>query len=77
MRQARIRQIRNWCLGAVAAVIAFVVYSAANAPTGVTAVEGWDLPGIGPTAEIQEHVALADFLGSPAVVNFFASWCDA
>ena len=58
-------------------MIAFVVYSAANAPTGVTGVEEWDLPAIGPTAETQDRVALADFRGSPIVVNFFASWCDA
>lgn len=46
--------------------------------TGVTtAVEAWVLPAMGSTAEQQDTVALADFAGTPTVVNFFASWCTA
>ena len=43
--------------------------------TGVTEVSGWDLPAMGGTADQQERVTLAEFSGSPTVVNFFASWC--
>ena len=43
--------------------------------TGVTTASGWDLPAMGPTADAQERVTLAEFSGTPTVVNFFASWC--
>ena len=76
-RAARRRQFRNWLFAmlAVGAIGVFVAYSAANAPTGVTDVEGWDLPAMGPTAESQDRVTLTEFAGTPTVVNFFASWC--
>jgi cytochrome c biogenesis protein CcmG/thiol:disulfide interchange protein DsbE len=43
--------------------------------TGVTDPASWDLPAMGPTAEVQDRVTLADYRGAPTVVNFFASWC--
>ena len=30
---------------------------------------------MGPTAELQDRVTLADYRGGPTVVNLFASWC--
>jgi len=48
-----------------------------GAPKGNTDPAEWDLPAMGPTAEVQERVALTDFRGTPTVVNFFASWCTA
>ena len=43
--------------------------------SGVSEPEAWDLPAMGATADTQERVTLAEFSGSPTVVNFFASWC--
>ena len=40
---------------------------------GVTDAAAWDLPAM----EGGGRVALADFSGTPTVVNFFASWCTA
>lgn len=76
-RQDRIRRIRNWSVAGMAAavVVGLIFYAGANAPTGTTDVEAWDLPALGPTADTQERVALADFRDRPTVVNFFASWC--
>lgn len=42
--------------------------------TGVVAAESWDLPVLG-DSEPAQRVRLADFDGTPTVVNFFASWC--
>ena len=44
---------------------------------GVTAVASWDLPALDEDANPEGRVRLADFRGTPTVVNFFASWCDA
>ncbi len=44
---------------------------------GVTAVASWDLPALDDDANPDGRVRLADFQGTPTVVNFFASWCDA
>lgn len=44
---------------------------------GVSDATAWDLPAMGPTAEVQERVTLAEHAGKPTVVNFFASWCTA
>ena len=43
--------------------------------TGVVAAESWDLPALGDN-EPAQRVRLADFDGTPTVVNFFASWCE-
>ena len=43
---------------------------------GVTAAEAWDLPALDEDANPGGRVRLADFAGTPTVVNFFASWCD-
>lgn len=76
-RKAKRARTRNFgILGvAVAAVFVLIFAAGANAPTGVTGQLDWDLPAMGPTAEIQERVTLAEFAGKPTVVNFFASWC--
>lgn len=76
-KAARRKQIRNWAIGGVVlvVVVALVFVAGGNAPTGSTEIEAWDLPSLGPTADVQERVALADFTGKPTVVNFFASWC--
>lgn len=42
-----------------------------------TEAEGWVLPAMGSAATSQDTIALADFAGSPTIVNFFASWCTA
>jgi len=76
-RKARRARTRNFgILGVSVAVVGVLIFAAgANAPTGNTDPLAWDLPAMGPTAEIQERVALADYAGKPLVVNFFASWC--
>lgn len=62
--------------GGIAAVVGVVaVLLATGLKSGVTDPVAWDLPAMGPTAEQQERVTLAEFRGSPTVVNFFASWC--
>ena len=76
-KKARMRAIRNWTIGVaiLGGIVGLVVFAGANAPTGLTTTDAWDLPAMGQTAETQERVALADFQGTPTVVNFFASWC--
>ncbi|MGI9605849.1 MAG: TlpA family protein disulfide reductase [Acidimicrobiales bacterium] len=44
---------------------------------GVTTVADWDLPALDEDADPDGRVRLADFEGTPTVVNFFASWCTA
>ncbi len=63
--------------GGILVVALLVVAIAAGAPKGNTDPDGWDLPAMGPTAEAQERVTLADYRGTPLVANFFASWCTA
>ncbi len=76
-KRARTRKIRNWGIGVVViiAVAGGIVWGEVTKATGSTDPAAWDLPAIGPTAEHQERVRLADFAGKPTVVNFFASWC--
>jgi len=66
----------------LAAVVGFVVLAAVaalaltgtDAPPGSSSdTEAWNLPVIEGEGQIQ----LADFKGTPTVVNFFASWCTA
>ncbi len=73
-KQARLRNLSILGVG-VAVVFVLIFLAGANAPTGDTGQLTWDLPAMGPTADIQDRVALADFAGKPTVVNFFASWC--
>jgi len=44
-----------------------------SADAGTTDATAWDLPAL----EGDARVRLADFRGTPTVVNFFASWCTA
>lgn len=47
--------------------------------TGVISATAWDLPALDPALDEDGdgRVRLADFTGTPTVVNFFASWCIA
>lgn len=63
-------------LGAVfLAIAALSIFAGGNSRTGVAEAETWDLPAFGPGTESTDRVALADFSGTPTIVNFFASWC--
>ena len=56
-------------------VLAASLFLGGTRGTGVATANSWDLPAMGPTADRQERVTLAEFSGTPTVVNFFASWC--
>lgn len=58
-------------LGAIVLVALFLVSIWPDPAVGNTTREAWDLPQL----EGEERVALADFVGKPTVVAFFASWC--
>jgi cytochrome c biogenesis protein CcmG/thiol:disulfide interchange protein DsbE len=59
---------------AVAAVAAIIVVEVVTAGSGGT--EGKPAPGL-PTSVLQPpKVTLADLRGGPALINFWASWCD-
>ena len=80
-RRKQVQRTAAWAVAAVAVLavsVAFVTRPDPGAASGVTTdVDGWVLPAMGQTAASQDTVALADFAGQPAVVNFFASWCTA
>ena len=44
---------------------------------GVVAAESFDLPVLDDQDNLDNRIRLADFEGTPTVVNFFASWCTA
>ena len=44
---------------------------------GVVTAEAFDLPNLEDDENPDSRVRLADFEGTPTVVNFFASWCTA
>ncbi len=44
---------------------------------GVVAAEAFDLPALDDDDNPDNRIRLADFEGTPTVVNFFASWCVA
>ncbi len=44
---------------------------------GVVAAESFDLPALDDDQNPDNRVQLANFAGTPTVVNFFASWCTA
>lgn len=56
---------------ALTAVIVATFTGGADDPTGVTDQIGWDLPELNGDGRI----ALVDFVGTPTVAAFFASWC--
>lgn len=60
--------------GGVAVVVFLALFLVSVWPSpavGDTTEEAWDLPAL----EGDGRVALADFVGKPTVVAFFASWC--
>lgn len=65
----------KWLLAAVAIValagLAVVVTRGSGGGSGSSDPEAFDLPAI----QGDGRVRLADFEGTPVVVNFFASWC--
>lgn len=72
-----------WLLGAgiaaaVAAVALIPVLFGAD-EDGVTDRAAWDLPALDDATDPDGdgRIRLADFQGTPLVVNFFASWCTA
>jgi cytochrome c biogenesis protein CcmG, thiol:disulfide interchange protein DsbE len=76
-RGRRSRTLRWALLGAGAVVVVAVgaiatLVNSAGDP-GSTDAQAFDLPVI----EGEGRVRLADFAGTPVVVNFFASWCTA
>jgi thiol-disulfide isomerase/thioredoxin len=77
---ARRRRRRDRILyGGLGVVLVAVIALVANATgeEGNTDPAAWDLPAMGPTAEVQERVTLASMAGKPTIANFFASWCTA
>ncbi len=70
-----------WLLGGgvVAVVVVVVVLSAVlgEDQTGITDADGWDLPALDGENDPDGdgRITLAEFAGTPLVVNFFASWC--
>lgn len=71
---------RVYLVGAAAVlvlvVVGFVAFRGSSAGSGSTEPMSFDLPAL----HGDERVRLADFQGTPVVVNFFASWsiaCDA
>ena len=71
---ARTRTVRNLAIAAVAGagLIALLVVMWPSPQTGDTTAEAWDLPQL----DGEGRVAIADFVGTPTVAAFFASWCD-
>jgi cytochrome c biogenesis protein CcmG/thiol:disulfide interchange protein DsbE len=58
---------------AIVAAVAVLAVSSADNSTGVTSPQRFDLPHLRGDARVK----LADYRGTPVVVNFFASWCSA
>ncbi len=73
-----------WLLGGgIAGIVTLVIVLSSvlggDDSTGVTTATGWDLPAL--VAENDPdgdgRITLAEFRGTPVVLNFFASWCVA
>ncbi|MEZ5171494.1 MAG: TlpA disulfide reductase family protein [Acidimicrobiia bacterium] len=54
-------------------VVVLAVVVSDDAPSGDVTASSFDLPALG--ADEGERVKLADYEGTPVIVNFFASWC--
>ena len=65
----------------VGGLVGFVAFGGGEPDVGVTNAGAWDLPAL--DEELDAGLAddgrfrLADYEGTPLVVNFFASWCTA
>lgn len=59
-------------VGLVAGLVAVSLDRSGDEASGVTSAEAFDLPAL---RTIDDRVHLADFRGTPVVVNFFASSC--
>lgn len=75
-RANRSRRRLRWAVAAVGVAIVAglgVMVSSGSDVDGSTDPAAFDLPALG----TEGRVRLADFEGTPVVVNFFASWCTA
>ena len=77
-RRATVRrkQIRAALIAAaitILTVVGAIAFRGTSTGSAVTKPAGFSLP----TLNGSGHVALADYRGTPTVVNFFASWCSA
>lgn len=75
-RQRRTRMITGGAIGVIVVALLIAAYwpssdSSSAAPANTTA-EAWDLPAL----DGNGRVAIADFVGKPTVVAFYASWCE-
>ena len=69
-------------IGIGALIVGFLVFNGIRDATddggdGVVAAEAFDLPDLTDDENPNSRIRLADFEGTPLVVNFFASWCTA
>ena len=69
-------------IGIGVAIIGGIVFNgvrdaADDGGAGVVARESFDLPNLVNDDDPADRILLADFEGTPTVVNFFASWCTA
>ncbi len=81
-RNAGMSAAMQWGLliGLGALIIGALVFNAArdaldDGGDGVVTATAFDLPALGDDDNPDNRVRLADFAGTPTVVNFFASWC--
>ena len=58
---------------AIVALVGAVAFRGSDPGTGVTTPTAFSLPALNGAGQ----VTLADYAGTPTVVNFFASWCSA
>ena len=68
---------RNWCADHGALAFNGIRDAADDGGDGVVAAGSFDLPALDDDENQDNRIRLADFAGTPTVVNFFASWCTA
>jgi len=69
-------------IGIAALVLGWLVFNAVRTTAddggeGIVAAQSFDLPNLQNDDDPTDRIRLADFAGTPTVVNFFASWCVA
>ena len=69
-------------IGVAVLIVGAIVFNdvrdaADDGGAGVIAAESFDLPNLQNEDDPNDRIRLADFEGTPTVVNFFASWCTA